>query len=156
MPYFLAPLACISSPFDSSAHRSHISIDSRTIVSASHCPLTASHLCSLPHSSKHFYFLSHLFRQFLSLSLFSYNSFILYRYSPSFSPPLLHAYAPKTCGINLLSDARTFRQFSSILRQFPSFTLLCLSPVSTSASLPSAASPCTRLQPHARMLFLYV
>lgn len=52
--------------------------------SASYCPLIASHLPLSPHSSKHFYFLSPLFRQFL-LSLIAslpLIPFIRYRYSP--------------------------------------------------------------------------
>lgn len=52
--------------------------------SASHCPLIASHLPFSPHSSKHFYFLSHLFRQFLFSLIASLplTPFIRYRYSP--------------------------------------------------------------------------
>ncbi len=80
--------------------------------SASYCPLIASHLPLSPHSSKHFYFLSPLFRQFL-LSLIAslpLTPFILYRYSPLLIFPRLFStlYAPKPTWSILLSDARNF------------------------------------------------
>ena len=80
--------------------------------SASYCPLIASHLPFSPHSSKHFYFLSPLFRQFL-LSLIAslpLTPFILYRYSPLLVFPRLFStlYAPKPTWSILLSDARNF------------------------------------------------
>ena len=127
--------------------------------SASYCPLIASHLPLSPHSSKHFYFLSHLFRQFL-LSLIAslpYNSLhTLSLLSPSrFPPPLLHALRSQTRGINFtLPTHGIFRQsLSSIPTAVSSlFTFLCLSPISTRFS-PFRCLALHRLQPHARMFF---
>lgn len=85
--------------------------------SASYCPLIASHLPLSPHSSKHFYFLSPLFLQFL-LSLIAslpYNSLhTLSLLSPSrFPPPLLHALPSQTRGIN-----STFRRTEFSVKAF--------------------------------------